>query len=245
MQLQKVIEQLGYTANEAKVYLAALSLGEAHISDIAVYAKLPRSTAQAMADKLHAAGLMNFYVQRRYKYWVADSPERILSEYKKREERMREALPALIALRRKKSKRRLREIDVQNSKLLRMSADAALQPLLITNEDAEIVYANKPWRDLFGYSLEEIAGENPRMFQSGKTPREVFARMWQALREERMFQSDEIVDRKKDGENFNLLTTIFPLRLANAVYFVQILDDISARGRARAAGDAFVRTMVQ
>jgi len=35
MQYQKVIEQLGYSPREAKVYLASLRLGEAHISDIA------------------------------------------------------------------------------------------------------------------------------------------------------------------------------------------------------------------
>lgn len=34
MQTQKIIEQLGYSSKEAKVYLVALSLGDCHVSDI-------------------------------------------------------------------------------------------------------------------------------------------------------------------------------------------------------------------
>lgn len=98
MQIQKVIEQLGFSAKEAKVYLAALHLGESHISDIAAKVNMPRSSVQMIVDTLHKEGLMNFYVMRRYKYWVAESPERLLANLKKREEIMREALPALLAI---------------------------------------------------------------------------------------------------------------------------------------------------
>src|SRR3989344_8904944 len=99
MQIQKVIEQLGYTLKEAKVYLAALGLGESHISDIAARVKMPRSSVQSIVDGLHKDGLMNFYVQRRYKYWIAENPERLLANHKRREEAMRAAMPELTALR--------------------------------------------------------------------------------------------------------------------------------------------------
>ena len=99
MQNQKVIEQLGYSPKEAKVYLASLSLGEAHISDIADKAKIPRSTAQVIVDRLQKDGLMNFYVMRRYKYWVAEKPERLLDMLKQREAIIETALPKLVAIR--------------------------------------------------------------------------------------------------------------------------------------------------
>ena len=100
MQIQKVIERLGYTPNEAKVYLAALSLCECHISDVAAKTKLPRTSAQAAVDKLHEDGLMDFYIHRRYKYWVAANPERLLTRLREREEAVRLAMPELAALRR-------------------------------------------------------------------------------------------------------------------------------------------------
>jgi len=52
MQNQKVLEQLGYSANEAKVYLTSLAMGEAHVSDIAEKAKIPRSTVQVIVERL-------------------------------------------------------------------------------------------------------------------------------------------------------------------------------------------------
>jgi sugar-specific transcriptional regulator TrmB len=103
VQTQKVVEQLGYTPNEAKVYIAVLSLGECHVSDIASKLKMPLSSAQVIVDKLHKNGLMNFYVKNRYKYWVAENPERLLSQLEQREELVRANMPALEALRRKKN----------------------------------------------------------------------------------------------------------------------------------------------
>jgi len=66
MQNQKVLELLGYTSKEAKVYLTVLS-GECYVSDIAARVKMPRSSVQIIADKLHAEGLLNFCSMRRYK----------------------------------------------------------------------------------------------------------------------------------------------------------------------------------
>src|SRR3989338_9953380 len=132
MQTQKIIEQLGYTAKEAKVYLAALGLGECHISDIAEQVKLPRTSVQVIVDKLHKEGLMNFYVMRRYKYWVAENPERLLTNLKKREEIMREAMPELVAIKKanwsKQSKAKGQNTAVE---IFRMLADGSEQPVLI------------------------------------------------------------------------------------------------------------------
>lgn len=245
MQLQRVIEELGYTAKEAKVYLAMLALGEAHVSDIAEKVKLPRTSVQAIVEKLRVDGIANFYVQRRYKYWVAESPELILASFRKREEAMRAALPAFAALKRTRVKARLRQIDVRNMETLRVLADGSAQSVLIANEHAEIVYVNGPWQAQFGYSLEEVQGENPRILQSGKTPRDVYKRMWESLSAGKMFQSDEIIDKRKDGSFFNLLSTIFPLHRGEHRYFVQILDDITARKRAEELGRRFTQAPIR
>lgn len=241
MQIQKIIEQLGYTAKEAKVYLAALGLGECHISDIAEKVKMPRSSAQVIVEKLHEDGLMNFYVMRRYKYWVAENPERLLDTLKRREETMREALPRLIALK-KENRRKKRAPDSSESiGLFHMLADASLQPVLIANERAEIEYVNAAWEEQFGYSLDEVRGENPRILKSGRTPNAVYAHMWGSLTAEKMFQTDEIVDKRKDGTCFNLLTTIFPVRHSGLLFYIQILDNITERTRVEALQQKFVQ----
>lgn len=99
MHLQKVIERLGYKSNEVKVYLAALRLGECTYSDLAVQLRLPRTSVQLMVDKLHKDGLMNFYVKRRYRYWIAESPEKFIIELREREAALRTVMPELSAMR--------------------------------------------------------------------------------------------------------------------------------------------------
>lgn len=244
MQVQKVIERLGYSANEAKVYLAALALGEAHISEVAARAKLPRTSAQTVIDKLHKDGLVNFYVQRRYKYWVAENPEQLLASLRRREEAMREAMPTLNAMRREHWKKPSRgKSPARDIGFFRILADGADQPLLIANEEIEIEYVNVAWERQFGYALEDVRGENPRMLKSGKTPESVYERMWESLRSGSIFQSDEIIDKRKDGTHFNLLTTIFLVNHQGALYYIQILDDIMERKRVEQLYKTFLKAV--
>lgn len=229
MQNQKVIEQLGYSPNEAKVYLASLALGEAHITDIAAKVKMPRSTVQVIVERLHESGLMNYYIMRRYKYWVAEKPERLLEIEKKHEATIEAALPGLLAIRRA-SRVNSRKGDVfleKSLELLKTYAEASHQPTLITNNDIEIVYVNTAWQEEFGYTLEEVLGQSPSLFKSGKTPKSVYEDMWKALKSDKLFQSDKIVDQRKDGTFLNLLTTIFTFYHGNRKFYIQMLDDIT------------------
>lgn len=230
MQTQKIIEYLGFSAKEAKVYLATLGLGECHISDIAEKVKLPRTSVQVIVDKLHKGGLMNFYVMRRYKYWVAEDPGRLLHNLKQKQTLVEEALPRLSALKQNGKNKSFRK-NSHSVELFRILADTASQPVLITNGEIEIEYVNEAWEKQFGYKLEEVRGENPRMLKSGKTPESVHKKMWQALNSEKMFQTDEVIDKRKDGTFFNLLTTIFPVRHGGNIFFIQILDDITEKKR--------------
>ena len=241
MQIQKIIENLGYTAKETKVYLAALSLGEAHISDIAEKVKMPHSSVQVIAGKLNRKGLLNFYVMRRYKYWVAANPERLLDTLKKREALVQEALPRLAAIKKatwgKRGKKNSLDADMN---VFRVMANDSRQPVLIADETIEIVYVNEAWEKQFGYLLEEVRGENPRILKSGKTLDDVYKRMWTALKSEKMFQTDEIIDKRKDGTFFNILTTIFPVRHNGRLFYIQILDDIMEKKRVEALKQKFV-----
>ncbi len=98
MNIQKVIEQLGYKRKEAEFYLAALQLGEAKISDLAEKLKMPRTSALMIAEKLQKDGLINYYVKRYNKYWVAENPNKLLLKLREVEEKLKEILPALKAM---------------------------------------------------------------------------------------------------------------------------------------------------
>lgn len=385
VQTQKVVEQLGYTPNEAKVYIATLQLGECHISDIAHKLKMPPSSVQIIIDKLHKNGLVNFYTKKRYKYWVAENPERLLTQLQQREAMVREAMPALSRLRKKThegdkpsvkiftgrdeikyifddiidtkhhilaiipqdaflelfegtsileefiesraqhflrirmlapntptakqlldaASKELRDVRLlperiavetatfiygdkvafimfnqkqptgiliedpgmretksaifeevwsrsgaldeppalQEMGLFRVIADSSPQALLIADDKGAIIYVNRAWEEQFGYSLAEVEGQHLRLLKSGKTPPDVYERMWRTLHEDKPFQSDEIIDRRKDGSVFNLLTTIFPVHGSGQLWYVQILDDITQRKRVEELQKDVIRSV--
>ena len=216
-------------------------MGEAHITDIAAKVKMPRSTVQMIVDRLHEDGLMNFYVMRRYKYWVAERPDRLLENLKKRQEVIEEAMPKLDAVRREGKKNKHDDIFYTKSLgSLKTCAEATLQPILIVNSDIEIVYVNNAWQKEFGYTLDEVWGENPRILKSGETPQAIYKNMWKALMSGTLFQSSEIVDKRKDGTFLKLLTTIFPVQYGHRKFYIQILNVVGDEKSAHSLHITFI-----
>lgn len=226
MQYIKVIEQLGYSHKEAKIYLTSLKLGEGHVSDIAKAAKIPRSTTQQILLKLKENNLVDFYTMRRYKYWVALKPNKLLERLEEKKKILKETIPSLDAIRNSKlNKRGLDEKYKKSMAMLKACADTNPQPVLITNSDIEIEYVNSAWQEVFGYSFNEIRGRNPGFLKSGKTPQTVFKQLKTALHSEKLFHSEKIIDKRKDGAFVNMITSIFPIKHGNRKFFVQILNE--------------------
>jgi PAS domain S-box-containing protein len=111
---------------------------------------------------------------------------------------------------------------------IRQILSASSDPILITNPKVEIIYVNPAWEKLTGYKFEEIIGQNPKFLQSGKTPKEVYERMWNALVKNLSFNSDEIIDKHKDGHEYQVYSAFFPvLKSGQVIYFVQLQHDIT------------------
>lgn len=81
------------------MYVTSLNLGDATISEIAQSAKIPRTSVQVIVQELAKKDLMNFFVKRRRKYWVSESPEKLLIGLKEKETALKEVMPDLQALR--------------------------------------------------------------------------------------------------------------------------------------------------
>jgi sugar-specific transcriptional regulator TrmB len=100
----KKMQNLGLQENEAKVYLALLELGRGTVSEISRIAKLNRTTAYDILERLALYGLSN-RVAGKKKIYVAEPPHRLKQylENKKRaaERRLAELdglLPGLVSL---------------------------------------------------------------------------------------------------------------------------------------------------
>lgn len=95
MKISKVIEALGYKYKEVKVYLATHSLGESKVSDISNRVNMPRSSTQSLLEKLHKGGLVNFYVRKNRKYWIAEPLEKLLHTIREKEKSLVSAIKDL------------------------------------------------------------------------------------------------------------------------------------------------------
>lgn len=77
--LKHELEHLGLSDKEARVYLAALELGPSPVQDISHHAKVNRATTYVMIDALTSRGLMSTFQKGKKRYYVSESPDRLLS----------------------------------------------------------------------------------------------------------------------------------------------------------------------
>jgi len=78
--------QLGFTENEAKVYLALLETGLSTITKLISKTNLHKQIIYDNLQRLTAKGLVSYVIQSNHKYFNAVSPEKIkdiLEEQKK------------------------------------------------------------------------------------------------------------------------------------------------------------------
>ncbi len=71
-------------------------------------------------------------------------------------------------------------------------------PAIITDVDANITRANKKFLDKMGYTLEEVVGQNPRIFKSGLHDAQYYKQLWAHLLKTGSW-SGEIRIKTKEG----------------------------------------------
>lgn len=93
-QWKKLLRSLGFSDSETTVYLASIELGQASVQDLAKAAGISRVTTYAVIESLTQQGLMSSVEKGKKKFFVAESPERLVSfvqsKVKKTEATLRE-----------------------------------------------------------------------------------------------------------------------------------------------------------
>lgn len=104
------------------------------------------------------------------------------------------------------------------------------EAIMITAPDARIVRVNHAFHDITGYSDDEVIGQNPRIFQSGRHGAEFYREMWSVLLQTGKW-SGEIFDRRKNGEIYPKLMTITAVYNGQRLitHYVAVFRDISDR----------------
>ena len=125
-----------------------------------------------------------------------------------------------------------RVIDSKN-RALQLAAtvfESSVEGIMITNRDNEIISTNRALSEITGYSADEILGNDPRMFTSGRHDRIFYREMWNALQESGHWQG-ELWNRRKNGEIFPQFLTISVERdeQGEVAHYIGLFTDITQR----------------
>ena len=94
---------------------------------------------------------------------------------------------------------------------LSLAVEQSPASIAITDLDGDIEYVNPAFVRHTGYTMGELRGGNPRLLQSGKTPRGTYQAMWAALTAGKVWQG-EFVNKRKDGTEYTERATLAPIR---------------------------------
>lgn len=98
MQLDRLLQQIGFSKNETKVYLAALESGPSSAQTLAERASLPRTTVYSVLEYLVKRGVVGKTVHQGKTRFLADPPEKLLSILNDVRTQVEKALPQLEAI---------------------------------------------------------------------------------------------------------------------------------------------------
>ena len=118
---------------------------------------------------------------------------------------------------------------------LRIAATAfeSREGMMITDAEMTILRVNAAFTRVTGYSLEESAGQTPRLLKSGRHDRAFYEAMWDGIARNGSWQG-EIWNRRKSGEVYPEWLTITAVKNSrgNVSHYVGTLTDITQRKTA-------------
>ncbi len=100
--------------------------------------------------------------------------------------------------------------------------------IFITDKQGNIEYTNPQIEKSTGYSKEELLGQNPRIFQSGKTHKETFVELWSKLEKGETWKGS-FYNKKKNKEEYTVQSIISPVKnfSGEIINYVSIMEDIT------------------
>lgn len=118
---------------------------------------------------------------------------------------------------------------------LTLAVEQSPSSIVVTDLQANIVYANATFSQITGYDLGDVLGQNPRILHSGQTPKATYDDMWAHLTRGQRWEG-EFINKRKDGSIYIELARVSPVCDEHGVVtsYLAIKDDITAKKEAEA-----------
>ncbi|WP_456480097.1 EAL domain-containing protein [Nautilia sp.] len=123
--------------------------------------------------------------------------------------------------------------NISYLKLLQEALDKAYSWVVITDENANILYVNKSVEEISGYKFIELLGKNPRIFKSDLHDKEFYKAIWNKLTNNKVVETT-ITNKDKNGNLFHLKNKIVPITAPDGnKYYISLAIDITQEKNLR------------
>ena len=111
---------------------------------------------------------------------------------------------------------------------LSLAVEQSPTSIIITDMNGRIEYVNPAFTSVSGYSGAEVLGQNPRLLQSGRTPRETYTDLWATISAGKVWRG-HFANRRKDGTEYYESATISALNLegGRVSHYVAVKEDVT------------------
>jgi len=99
------------------------------------------------------------------------------------------------------------EKNISDLRIARKIYDFMRDGVIITNSHNQIIYVNDALLAMSGYERDDLIDKNPRILNSGLLPQSFYQKMWSEI-ETNSFWQGELINRKKNGEVYPIVTAI-------------------------------------
>lgn len=114
-------------------------------------------------------------------------------------------------------------------KLFLETVEQAPVAISITSPSAEILYVNKAFEALTGYSRDDVVGRNESVLSSKSTPAKVYQDLWSTIQSKRVWNG-KLANHRKDKQEYLADLMISPVlgKDGEIAYFLGMHRDITA-----------------
>ena len=103
------------------------------------------------------------------------------------------------------------EIKCERCGTLNKALELMIEQVVITDPEGKILFINKAFENITGFTLHESIGKKPSELWGGHMPKEFYADLWDKMKNKKGSIKVKMTNQKKSGESYELELIVSPI----------------------------------